>query len=101
MYALTLAMYCFGALGAVAFLAIHRPRNWARAAAVNASGWVVVIALSFLRGVWLIVSHGAVAPPTSVLDGLISYGLLAAIDLLVWFRLITFLWYLHQRAGED
>jgi hypothetical protein len=100
LFDVTLALYCVGALGAVGFLLLHRPTRWARVAAVNAAGWVAVIALTFIRAIVLVVHLGAVRPITSWVDAVFGYGTLVAIDLLVWVRLISYLQYLHRHQSE-
>lgn len=100
LFDVTLALYCFGALGAIGFLLIHRPTRWTRVAAVNAAGWVAVIALSFVRAIILVIHLGAVPPLTSWVDAVFGYGSLVAIDVLVWVRLISYLQFLHRHQSE-
>lgn len=84
-------LYALGALFAFAFLASHRPRNWARSEALNAAGWIIVVLIVFVRGLVLIALHGGARAPEGVADAVVSLGSLAAVDALVLFRLASFL----------
>jgi len=53
--ALYWAMLLTGLFTSGAFLTLHRPHNWFRARAVNATGWVIMIFILFLRAVGILV----------------------------------------------
>jgi hypothetical protein len=79
-----------GLIPALIFLAQHRPSQWKRAAAWDASGLVIVVALWYVRSIILIVLRWPGHPPTSLLDALISVVLLAVIDSLLILRLMSY-----------
>lgn len=80
-----------GLIASISFLVIHRPSRWLDPAALNSSGWVIVVALWFVRSVVaLSIQHNSLMwrGPGNALN---SLGFLLAIDLLVIFRVLSFL----------
>jgi hypothetical protein len=77
------------------YLLGHRPTAWFSYAAMNSSGWVLILFLSYLRSGILLAVRGH-AVDHGPLDTAISLGLLAAIDLLVLARLISWLRYRNR-----
>ncbi|GAA5078511.1 hypothetical protein [Streptomyces similanensis] len=96
MYALTLyVLLVTGLLFALGFLSLHRPRYFFRLTEVNASYWVIVVALWYVRSLTLLVIRGA--HPTDLWwDILLSLGLLAAIDVLLIVRFCSYLAFLRN-----
>ncbi|WP_405459681.1 hypothetical protein OG786_20885 [Streptomyces sp. NBC_00101] len=95
LYTATLYVLLVTALAAsVSFFALHRPRRFFRAVEINASWWVLVVALWSVRSLVLISIRGASAGPWW--DVLISLGLLGAIDALLLVRLVTYIGYLRN-----
>lgn len=86
-----------GLVPALIFLAQHRPRQWRRAAAWDASGLIIVVALWYFRSIVLIALRWPGTPPHSLFDALFSIVMLAVIDALLIVRLISF----RAFAGRD
>ena len=87
-----------GVAAASAFLVLHRPRNWFRPAALNATGWILIIWLLYIRSGAIVLMRGGSVQFTSAVDAAFSLGFGAFIDALLIFRVYTFLKY--QRTGE-
>lgn len=82
-----------GMVASVVFLSYHRPTRWLDPKALNSSGWVIVIFLLYVRsGIGLALQHNALLwrGPGNALN---SLGFILAIDLLLIFRVISFLQY--------
>jgi hypothetical protein len=77
-----------GLVAAVAYLAIHRPRQWWRAATLNADGWVIIAALWYARSMIVLAMRGA-AYRTPV-DAAVALGMLLLIDVMVIYRVVSF-----------
>jgi hypothetical protein len=75
------------------FLFLHRPRNWFRPAALNATGWVLVIFLLYLRSVIMMVINDYDPKVVTFHDTWIQLVMCLAIDALLIFRVWTFLKY--------
>jgi hypothetical protein len=84
-----------GLVFAIGFLSVHRPRYFYRLTEVNASYWVIVIALLYIRSLVLLFLRG-VRPPEAWVDVVISLGLLTAIDALLVIRFFSYLSYLKK-----
>ena len=87
-----------GFIASGTFLVLHRPRHWFRPAALNASGWVIVIFLLYLRSVVSLINKGGVIVAQSWTDNWLQMLIGIAIDALLIFRVWTFLKY--QRTHE-
>lgn len=87
---LLIVLLIAGLVPALIFLGHHRPRQWRRAAAWDASGLVIVVTLWYLRGIVLIVLRWPGAPPRDWADVIVSLVLLAIIDALLILRLVSY-----------
>lgn len=82
-----------GIVASIVFLCVHRPTRWLDPAALNSSGWVIVIFLLYVRsGIALALQHDSLIwrGPGNALNAL---GFMLAIDLLLVFRVVSFLQY--------
>jgi hypothetical protein len=82
-----------GIAASMVFLAQHRPTRWLDPAALNSSGWVIVIFLLYVRSaIALALQHNVLLwrGPGNALN---SLGFALAIDLLLIYRVISFLQY--------
>ena len=86
------AMLLVGLLASGAFLVLHRPQDWKRVTALNASGWVIVILLLYLRAC---ISTYLAGWPIEFRGGaeqiIWSFGMGIAIDVLLVLRVRSFL----------
>lgn len=85
-------LYGVGLLLAVSFLSRYLSRAWYSAASLNATGWIWIVVITFARALVLLALRGG-RQPAGVLDAVISLGALAAVDVLLLVRLISFLRY--------
>lgn len=85
----TILLVC-GLIPALIFLAQHRPRQWKRAAAWDASGLVIVVALWYIRGIVLIILKWPGSLQVDLADGLVSLVLLSVIDGLLILRFASY-----------
>ena len=99
MTAAYIALYGLGFLVAASFLIGYRPRQWATAAAWNATGWILITLVTFARGLLLIALHGGVRAPQGWGDALVSVGSLAAVDALLLVRLVSFARFRREGVG--
>lgn len=76
-------------LGA-AFVSQHRPRQWRRLAAWDASGFVVIATAIYLRNIILVVSRWPGSPPRGVGDGVFAIASLLIIDGLFLLRVMSY-----------
>jgi len=97
MAAVLFTLYAAGLVFAVAFLARYLPRRWYSAASLNGAGWIIIVVITFARALALMLLRGGPQPTRGPLDALISLGSLAAVDLLLLVRLVSYLRY--RRAG--
>lgn len=84
------ALYALGLVISGAFLVGYRPRAWATAATWNGTGWIVIVLAVYARSLLLIALHGGVRPPQSWTDAVLSVGSLAAVDVLLLVRVVSF-----------
>lgn len=84
------ALLVLGLVAAAAFLGTHRPKNWRRLAAVDASGWVVIFALLMVRSLLSLAQRWPPRPPESWTQAGISIGLLALVDALLIIRILSY-----------
>jgi|SRR5690242_14740447 len=96
---LAVGMTLAGLVPAVLFLLLHRPARPFRWQAVNASGWVWIIALLYARSLLVLLLRGAAPATQGPLDTLVVYGAGFGIDALLWYRVATFLRY-RRRAEQ-
>lgn len=94
-----LVLDLIGILLAGSFLFVHRPARWRSMAALDASAWVVIVALALGRSLLLIVLRGSAA--VSVVHGatdiVVGLGLLALVDAILALRLLAFLRFRRSR----
>src|ERR1051325_1858190 len=74
----------------LAFISQHRPRQWRRVAAWDASGWVILVALFYFRSIVLVVTRWPGSPPRGWFDGIFAVGLLVLIDALLIVRVVSY-----------
>lgn len=79
-----------GLVPGLIFLAQHRPRQWKRLAAIDASGFVLVAEAIYLRNLILVVTRWPGSPPRGLGDALFGLISLAVIDALFILRLVSF-----------
>jgi ABC-type uncharacterized transport system permease subunit len=94
-------MYALGLGLSGAFLLLHRPRHWMRLEAVNSSGWIVLMAVLFARGLALLLIRGGPIPFQGWTDTVISLGLGFAIDALLLLRLVSWFRFKNRRDEDD
>jgi hypothetical protein len=101
MWFLAVAMSLAGLVPAVLFLVLHRPARPFRMQAVNASGWVWIIAFLYARSVLVLVLRGHAPATEGAVDTLVVYGAGVGIDVLLWYRLVSFLRYRRALAATS
>lgn len=93
--AILIALQAIGLVGAVWFLATHRPRQWMRLQALDAMGFPFIIAIVFARSLALTLLAWPV--PTRALGNMIfSLLTLALVDAWMIVKLINFRRYTRQ-----
>ncbi|WP_435279364.1 hypothetical protein [Streptomyces sp. 1222.5] len=97
--ALLWGLLSFGLACSLSFLALHRPRHWMRPEAFNASGWIVISALWYIRSIILLIVRGGPRPYTSWVDATVAIGMLAVVDALLALRLLS--WWRYTRRHPD
>lgn len=91
MYQVTiLLLLIIGFLLGAAFLSQHRPRQWRRLAAWDASGFVIVATAIYLRNIILVVTRWPGSPPDGVWDAAFGIGSLLVIDALFLLRVVFY-----------
>lgn len=88
-----LAMTCY-------FLVVHRPTSWFRWEAINASGWVIAVAMYYVRSIALLALHGGQPHWQGATDAVTSLLLLGVVDLVIVARVVSFLTYRRQYREE-
>jgi hypothetical protein len=86
-------------LGA-AFISQHRPRQWRRLAAWDASGFVIVATLIYARNIVLVVSRWPGSPPHGVGDAAFAIGSLVLIDALFLLRVVSYRSFAQRDAQQ-
>jgi hypothetical protein len=79
-----------GFVPAIVFISQHRPRQWRRMAAWDASGWVILVALWYFRSIVLVWTRWPGAPLRGPFDVLFSIGLLVVLDALLILRVVSY-----------
>lgn len=79
-----------GLVPGLVFLSQHRPRQWKRLAAWDASGFVLVAVAIYLRSLILIVARWPGSPPHGWGDAVFAAGSLVIIDALFILRLVSY-----------
>ena len=79
-----------GLITAVAFIGQHRPRQWRRVAAWDASGWVVLVALLYLRNLILVLTRWPGTSPHGWADAAFAVGTLLVLDALLLVRVVNY-----------
>lgn len=75
-----------------AFLVLHRPKNWFRSRAVNATGWVIMIFVLFLRAIVVVILKQNFVPQfNNPWEIVFSLGLGFFVDFLLAIRIKSFL----------
>ncbi len=76
-------------LGA-AFISQHRPRQWRRLEAWDASGFVLIATAIYLRNIILVVSRWPGSLPHGWADAVFGVGSLVVIDALFLLRVVSY-----------
>lgn len=79
-----------GFVPAVWFVSLHRPKQWKRLAAWDASGFVIVAAAIYFRNILLIWSRWPGSPPRGIGDAVFGIVSLLVIDSLFILRIISY-----------
>lgn len=92
------AVVIVGLLASGTFLTIHRPSNWFRTRAFNATGWVIIIFCLYLRSAIIVLVTGTT--PTYRTFWEITFSLVfgTAIDILLIVRVVSFLRYVRGQG---
>lgn len=85
-----LILLIVGLVPALVFISQHRPKQWRRLAAWDASGWVIIFAFLYIRSIVLLVARWPGAPPKGWLDVVFAVGFLVVIDMLLIFRVVSY-----------
>lgn len=85
-----LLLLIIGLVPALVFISQHRPKQWKRLAAWDASGWVIIFALLYFRSIVLLVMRWPGSPPKGWTDALFAVGFLIVIDVLLIFRVVSY-----------
>jgi len=96
-----LTLLIVGFVPAVAFISQHRPKQWRRMAAWDASGLVVIAAVLYLRSIVLVITRWPGSGPSGVADAVFALGSLVLIDGLLILRLISFRSFVQQYQQQD
>lgn len=79
-----------GTLASGAFIAMHRPSKWFDRTAINASGWLIIVFIFYLRSiVTLLTNHHILW--RGMPNALWGLGTVLIIDALMIFRLVSFI----------
>lgn len=87
---LIVLLLIMGLVPALLFLAQHRPRQWRRLAAWDASGFVIIAALIYGRSLVLTILRWPGSPPHGWTDAIFSIVSLLVIDFLFILRVISY-----------
>lgn len=79
-----------GLVPAAAFVGQHRPRQWRRLAAWDASGFVIVAAAIYLRNIILVITRWPGSPPRGAADAVFGIVSLLVIDSLFILRIVSY-----------
>ncbi len=85
-----LVLLIAGFVPAVAFIGQHRPRQWRRMAAWDASGWVILVALWYFRSIVLVWSRWPGSSPRGWADAVFAVGVLLLLDVLLILRVMSY-----------
>lgn len=86
-------------LGAT-FISQHRPRQWRRLEAWDASGFVLIATAIYLRNIVLIVSRWPGSPPHGWGDAAFGIGSLLIIDALFLLRVVSYRSFAQRDAAR-
>ncbi len=95
-----LLLLVIGLVTAVSFIGQHRPRQWKRVAAWDASGWVIIVAAVYLRSLILIVSRWPGSSPQGWADAVFAIGSLIALDAVLLVRVVSYRSFRDQDAAK-
>jgi hypothetical protein len=87
---LIVLLLVIGLVPALIFLGQHRPRQWKRLAAWDASGWVLVCTFFYVRSLVLLILRWPGTPPQGWPDAIVSVGLLVVADTFLIVRMISY-----------
>lgn len=79
-----------GFIPAVVFISQHRPKQWRRMAAWDASGWVILVALWYFRSIVLVWTRWPGSPPKGWADAVFAIGVLVLLDVLLILRVVSY-----------
>ncbi|MFB6392647.1 hypothetical protein [Polymorphospora lycopeni] len=88
--AAVLVLLLIGLVAAGLFLGTHRPRRWRRLAAWDASAWVLIVFLFYLRQVILIILRWPGTATPGVSDAIVSIGFLVLLDAALILRIASY-----------
>lgn len=91
-----LLLLVVGLVPAVAFMSQHRPRQWRRWEAWDASGFVAITVAVYLRSIILTVSRWPSTSPHGWFNVAFGIGSLAFIDWLLILRIVKFRQFVQQ-----
>jgi phosphoglycerol transferase MdoB-like AlkP superfamily enzyme len=87
---LVLLLLIVGFLLGASFIVQHRPRQWRRLAAWDASGFVLIATAIYARNIVLVVSRWPWAPTGGVGDAVFAVVSLIVIDALFVLRVVSY-----------
>jgi hypothetical protein len=91
LYQVTILMLLVaGLVPALIFIGQHRPRQWRRLEAWDASGWVVIVALTYVRSLVLLVTRWPGLPPKGTVDAVFAIGTLLFLDVVLIVRVMSY-----------
>ncbi len=85
-----LTLLIIGFVLCATFISQHRPRQWRRLAAWDASGFVLIATAIYLRNIILIFSRWPGSPPRGWGDAVFGIGSLVVIDALFLLRVVSY-----------
>lgn len=96
-----LLLLIVGFVPAAVFISQHRPRQWRRLAAWDASGLVVIAAAIYLRQIILVVTRWPGSAPRGWADATFALLSLLLIDVFLILRLISFRAFVQRDARRS
>lgn len=101
---LVLVLLIVGFVLGATFISQHRPRQWKRIAAWDASGFVLIATAIYLRSIILVITRWPGSPPHGWTDGSFAIGSLLVIDALFVLRVVSYRSFAQrdaERTAED
>ena len=96
--AAVLLLLVVGFVPAVVFISQHRPKQWRRMAAWDASGWVMLVALFYLRSIVIVVTRWPGTGPRNWFDAVFAIGTLVLFDVLLFVRVVSWRSFVQRDA---